>query len=211
MKSNTAACGIVSVFVLLLSLSFAVPSNVWAADKQPAVQQVETFTNALLDSMKRAKELGLKGRYEALKPVVDKVFDLPTMTRFAVGPTWTSISAADQKALISAFERMTVANYADNFDAYDGETFVVDPTVIDRGADKLVATKLVASDQTETPFTYRMRESGGTWKVIDVFLNGYVSQLAARRSDFSSTIANGGPSALLVKINQLADDMLKSS
>jgi len=212
MKSKTAARGIVSALVLAICLSLAVSPGARAeAEKQPAVQQIELFTSTLLDTMKNAKQLGLKGRYNTLKPVIAKVFDLPTMTRFSVGPTWSSISTVDQQALIVAFERMTVANYANNFDSFGGEVFVVDSTVLDRGLDKLVQTKLVSPDQSEVPFIYRMRQSNGTWKVIDVFLNGYVSQLAARRSDFSATIANGGPSALLTKINQLADDMLASS
>jgi phospholipid transport system substrate-binding protein len=54
-----------------------------------------------------------------------------------------------------------------------------------------------------------MRQVGGTWKVVDVFLNGYVSELATRRADFASTVAAGGAPALVAKINALADGLLK--
>jgi phospholipid transport system substrate-binding protein len=179
------------------------------ASADPAVGQIQQFCDSLLDTMKRAKELGIKGRYEVLKPTIEKVFDLPDMTKIAVGPTWPTISSSDQKALIAAFARLTIANYASNFDGYDGEQFVVDPNVITRGEDKLVQTKLVGSDQVETPFIYRMRQSDGLWKAIDIFLNGYVSQIAQRRSDFASTISSEGPKGLIKKINQLGDDLLK--
>jgi phospholipid transport system substrate-binding protein len=190
------------------------PVRSMAADTpatDPAVAPIQAFCDALLDTMKRAKELGLKGRYDALKPAIEKAFNLPGMTKIAVGPTWSSISAADQKALIAAFERMTVANYAKNFDGYSGEKFVVESNVITRNADKLVSTKLVSTDNTSTAFIYRMRASDGTWKAIDILLEGYVSEMAQRRSDFASTISTEGAPGLIKKINELADKQLKGA
>jgi phospholipid transport system substrate-binding protein len=55
-----------------------------------------------------------------------------------------------------------------------------------------------------------MRQSSGTWKVIDIYLNGFVSELATRRSDFGSTLSSGGAQALVKKINELADNAMKS-
>ncbi len=182
-----------------------------SAPTDPAIAQIQSFCDSLLDTMKRAKELGLKGRYDALKPVIDKVFSLPDMTKIAVGPTWPSISPADQKALIAAFERMTVANYAANFDGYSGEKFVIDPKVITRNQDKLVSTRLVSPDDTSTAFVYRMRETDGTWKAIDVLLDGYISQMAQRRSDFSATIKAEGAAGLIKKVNELADKQLQGT
>jgi phospholipid transport system substrate-binding protein len=54
-----------------------------------------------------------------------------------------------------------------------------------------------------------MRQSGGSWKVIDVYLNGFVSELATRRSDFAATLSSGGAPALVKKINDLADNVMK--
>ena len=111
--------------MFLLTALFAPAARAEAPD--PAVQQVQTFYNVLLDSMKHAKELGMKGRYDKLKPVIEQTFDLPDMVRLAVGPSWATMSGAEQQALLTAFEFMTVASYANNFDGYNGEKFVVDP------------------------------------------------------------------------------------
>jgi phospholipid transport system substrate-binding protein len=56
-----------------------------------------------------------------------------------------------------------------------------------------------------------MREAAGGWKIIDVFLNGYVSELAMRRSDFASTLASGGAPALVAKMNQISDGLLSGA
>jgi phospholipid transport system substrate-binding protein len=178
------------------------------ADTDPAVQTVQGFYDTLVDTMKHGKELGLKGRYDKLKPAVEQAYDLADMTKFVVGPSWTTLSADDQKALQTAFERMTIANYAKNFDEYGGEKFTVDPAVQAVGADKRVMSKLVTGNQT-IPFNYRMRQTGGSWKILDVYLNGSISELATRRSDFGATVSTGGASALIKKINDLSDSLMK--
>src|SRR5277367_1571410 len=85
-----------------------------AADADPAAVQVDNFDRALLDAMKGGKALGVQGRYRRLAPVVQRLFDLPTMTKYSVGPAWTTMSAADQKALIDAFSKLSVASFANN-------------------------------------------------------------------------------------------------
>jgi phospholipid transport system substrate-binding protein len=197
------ALSLAAMFLLTAFLASAARAE--APD--PAVQQVQTFYNALLDSMKHAKELGMKGRYEKLKPVIEQSFDLPDMTRVAVGPSWATMPAAEQQALLVAFERMTVANYASNFNGYNGEKFVVDPVTTTRGTDRVVQSKLITKDLT-VPFGYRMRQTGGSWKILDIYLNGYISQLAVQRSDFAFTLVSGGASGLAKKLNALTDKLM---
>ena len=194
----------VVVFLTLGSIATAV-----AAD--PAVDRIQTFYAALLDTMKRGPDLGMQGRYHALEPAVDATFDVPAMIQFIVGPGWATTSQQDKTALIAAFRRMTIANYAANFTRFGGEQFNVDPNAQQRGPDRLVQTTLVPVGDKPVPLIYRMRNTSGSWKVIDVFLNGYVSELATRRSDFASTLASGGSPALIAKINQLADGLLNGS
>lgn len=178
---------------------------------EPAVRTIQSFYDSLTDSMKQAKQLGVGGRFNKLKPSVEETFDIPAMTQLAVGPKWSSVPVADQKALVQAFERMTIANYARNFDSYSGERFVVDPKVVVRGEERLVQSRLEVPRDQPVPFTYRMHQTGGSWKVVDVYLNGYVSELATRRSDFSSTLASQGSAGLIKQINSLSDKLMAGS
>ncbi|HEY0282402.1 MAG TPA: ABC transporter substrate-binding protein [Rhizomicrobium sp.] len=198
-----------SLAAIFFLTAFAAPAAK-AEATDPAVQQVQTFYDTLLDSMKHAKELGVKGRYEKLKPVIEQTFDLPGMVRLAVGPRWTTIPAAEQQELLAAFERMTAASYAGNFNGYDGEKFVVEPATTVRGTDRVVQSKLIAKDQT-VPFGYRMRQSGGSWKILDIYLNGYISQLGTQRSDLGNTLATGGAPALVKKLDALSDKLLNGN
>ncbi|HEX4160580.1 MAG TPA: ABC transporter substrate-binding protein [Rhizomicrobium sp.] len=197
------------IFAAALALAFALAVPARAQDS--GVEKIQSFYNVLLDTMKRGPQLGMQGRFKALEPAVDATFDIPAMIQFIVGPSWANMSAADKTALTTAFRRMTVANYAANFSKYDGEQFKVDPNAQQRGPDKIVQTTLMPRGDKPVPLIYRMRDSSGSWKVIDVFLEGYVSELATRRSDFAATLASGGAPALVAKINQLTDSLLNGT
>src|SRR6201996_1951859 len=131
-----------SVFLRTMAIALLVlaggvaPRTARAQGADPAVAQIQGFYDALTASMKSGGTT--KSRYEKLKPAIEKAFDLPGMTAVAVGPTWSTLSPADQKSLIDAFSRMSIANYAKNFDSYDGQKFTVDPAATARGDEKYV-------------------------------------------------------------------------
>jgi phospholipid transport system substrate-binding protein len=198
-----------TVALSLIAAYFAFSaSTAFAAASDPAARKIESFYATLLDTMKRGHELGMQGRFKALAPAVDATFDLPTMIKFVVGPSWATMSEADHKQLTEAFRRMTIADYANNFDSYDGERFDVDPNVQTKGGDVFVQTTLIPKADKPIPFIYRMRNTSGDWRAIDVYLNGYVDQLTTKRSDFASTLTEGGAAALVRKLNSLADTAL---
>ena len=103
---------------------------------------------------------------------------------------------------------MTTATYAHNFDGYNGEKFTIDK-VDTRGPDKLVRTRLTGAG-APTELTYRMRQSGGAWKVIDVYYNSTVSSLLGQRSEFASTLSSGGAAALSRKFSSRATQLLEN-
>jgi phospholipid transport system substrate-binding protein len=199
-------------FAAVAALAFAAPAltprAALADASEPAAQQIETFDAALIRTMKAGKEAGPQGRAKIIGPAVDAAFNIPAMTAFAVGPAWTTASTEDKAALISAFRKYTIANYAKNFDGYDGQKITVDPTVLTRLPDKLVKTTMTGGD-APVVLGYRMRQAGSTWKVIDVLFNGAISQLTTQRSDFTATLQNGGVKALVAKLDAQTEKLLK--
>ena len=197
-----------SLFIVLFVALAARDMRAADAAADPAARQIELFYAALIDNMKNGRELGVQGRYRQLAPVAEDTFDLGAMARLTVGPAWSTMSETDQKAITDAFGRLTFSNYAKNFASFGGQQFVVDPMVKMRNEDKIVESKLVRPSRSTVPFNYRMRLVGDKWKVIDVYLNGYVSQVALRRADFSSTVASSGAAGLVKKIDDIVDKQM---
>jgi phospholipid transport system substrate-binding protein len=188
---------------LLAVALLLVPAAAVAQVEDPARATVQALDDGLLTIMKAGKAAGVAGRSARIGPVVDRTFDLPLMTRLVVGPSWNTMSPADQTALVAAFRRMTIGQYARNFDSWSGESFAIAPQVEERAGDKLVRTTLKGSG-APIAISYRLRQSGGQWKIIDVFYKNAISQLATRRADFASVLASGGPKALIAHLDQLA-------
>ena len=206
MRSSTELVRL-SVFAALMML-WMPHSFAQAGDP---IARVKSFYSTLLETMKEAKRLGLQGRYKKLAPVITTTFDLPAMTRIAVGPTWTSLTPEQQAALTSAFSRMSIATYASRFDGYDGERFEVDPVPVERGADRIVKTRVIPKTGEPTVLDYLMRSSGGDWKIVDVYLNGTISELATRRSEFAAILKSGGADALIKSLRARTDKLLAGS
>jgi len=72
-----------------------------------------------------------------------------------------------------------------------------------------VLTKIVVPDGEEVQLNYRLVERDGTWKIIDVYLNGTVSELALRRSEYSSALKREGFDQLLDSIETKIADLKK--
>lgn len=173
----------------------------------PAVT-VRRFYDVLLEAMKGGAKLGFDGRRKLLAPAIREAFDLPLMTRLIVGLQWQNFSGTQRQDVIDAFSDFSIANYASQFDGYSGERFVVEPKAAPApGNDVIVDTKLIQSDGKPVRLNYLLREVAGKWRIIDVYLSGTVSQLAARRSEFSSVLRRDGVSGLIAVLKKKSAEL----
>lgn len=163
-----------------------------------AVARIRRFSDVLIATMKQAQQLSAPGRYQRLRPVIAQTFDVGTMIRIAVGPAWNSISGGQRAALQREFSDFIAATYANRFDGYNGERFEIDPDAGSQGGAQLVRTRIIEAGGSRTDINYVVR--GG--RVVDVYLQGNISELAARRAEFSSLIASGGADALISSLQQ---------
>lgn len=179
-----------------------------AVTAEPPQSLIMSFYDKLLGVMKDAKTLGFDGRYKRLEPVIGQIYNLPLMTRVAVGAQWTQMPPEQQRRLIDSFTRYTVATYASRFSGYDGERFEVSPTASQSATgDTIVETRVVPKEGDEVSLNYLMRNSDGGWKVVDIFLSGTISELATRRSEFTSVLRRDGADGLAALLDKRIREM----
>lgn len=167
------------------------------------VRTVERLHATMLSVMKDSEALGYAGRYKRLEPVVRSQFDLPFMAAKSVGRYWKTASQEERDQLVKTFSRFSVANYAGRFDGWSGQTFETLGVDASARGTMLVRTKLLNPSGDDIQLYYRLRNgTDGRWKIIDVYLNGTVSELALRRSEYSSLIKREGFEALLIALNK---------
>ena len=207
--------GTLKVAVILLVVLTASEPSPAASDTKPqgsdATSSIERFHSTLLGVMKEAKQLGVKGRYDRLEPTVKEFFSLPLMIRIASGPYWSKGSDAERQQLTEAFERMSVATYADRFDGFSGESFETVGQKPGPQSTTLVETKLVRPKDDPVEITYVMRDIKGEWRIVDVLLESGISELARYRSEYAKILKDRGLEGLVAELDAKTGKMLGTS
>lgn len=187
--------------ILLIGLAFgAAKAGPEERLETEARGSVERLYTALIDAMKGGH--GYAGRYARLGPVLEDVYDLPFLAEKSLGRHWRGLSEEERLRWVDTFSRLTISIYADRFDRYSGERFEVLGSEPMPHETFLVGTRLVQSNGESVRLNYRMRQRNGRWRIIDVYLNGTVSELALRRSEYSSVVKRDGFQSLVEALEE---------
>ena len=179
------------------------------ADPMSPTDVVRTFQSGLLGVMKEADELGVQGRYKRLRPLVEQVFHLPVMARIIAGSYWDRADGSLKRRFVSSFARMGVSTLATLFDGYSGETFAIEGERPPIKRTVVVKTQILRVDDSPVDIAYVTRQFDSRWYVIDVLLDGYISELKVRKSEYRSVLRKGGIEALIVTLDRKADELLE--
>ncbi len=189
-RALLAACG----------AAMALPALAQTAVPSPAAS-IKALDDGLLMVMKAGRSMPFATRMAMLTPIIEKVFDLPTLLESSVGPVkWGNLPAEQKVELLDAFTAFTVSSYVGNFDAFNGETFTIVPELRHVGRDVVVATRLTGAGGDVTKLDYQLRETAGGWKVVDILLDGAISRVAVTRSDFRSLLAQNDAAPLIASL-----------
>jgi phospholipid transport system substrate-binding protein len=165
---------------------------------------VQGLYDVLLDTMKNGRTLGQGGRFVELEPVIRKTFDVGTMSRLSVGPTWATLTETQRQQVTESLGRYIVAIYADRFDSYAGQKLQVtgqQPAT----SGLIVRSEIVKANGEPVKVDYLMRRNGDSWLIWDIYLDGGISEVATRRSEFAAVLKSGGIDGLIAALNRKAD------
>jgi phospholipid transport system substrate-binding protein len=165
---------------------------------------VRGLYEALLTTMKNGRTLGQSGRFAQLEPVIRRTFDIPSMARLSVGSSWASLTEAQRQQVTESFGRYISAIYADRFDSYAGQKLQVigeQPAA----AGIMVRSQIVKANGEPVNIDYMMRRNGDSWLISDIYLDGAISEVATRRSEFAAILKSQGIDGLIAALNRKAD------
>jgi phospholipid transport system substrate-binding protein len=165
---------------------------------------VQALYDALLNSMRNGRTLGQRGRFTQLAPVIRRTFDIASMARLSVGPSWAALTEAQRQRVSESFGRYISAIYADRFDSYDGQKLeVTGEQPAPSGV--MVKSQIIKANGEPVKVDYMMRRNGETWLISDIYLDGAISEVATRRSEFATILKNDGIDGLIAALNRKAD------
>jgi phospholipid transport system substrate-binding protein len=167
-------------------------------------ETVEGLYDALLNTMKNGRILGQSGRFTQLEPVIRRSFDIASMARLSVGPSWTSLTEAQRQHMTESYGRYISAIYADRFDSYAGQKLEVtgeQPTP----SGVMVKSQIIKANGEPVKVDYLMRRNGDSWLISDIYLDSAISEVATRRSEFAAILKKDGIDGLITALNRKAD------
>ena len=197
MRTCKATCLVlVMALAILPQAGFAAPAS--------GSSTVQGLYDTLLSTMKNGRTLGESGRFVQLEPVVRRTFDIATMARLSVGSSWATMSESQRQQVIDGFGRYISAIYADRFDSYTGQKLqVTDEQPAAAGV--MVHSQIVKANGEPVKVDYLMRKNGDSWLIADIYLDGAISEVATRRSEFAAILRNEGIDGLIAALNRKAD------
>lgn len=164
----------------------------------PADEAVRSTAEKVLAEVRKAKGGSPERKEQAYayaKEQAKALFDYEAMSRLAVGKHWRSADAAQKARIAAGLEEMLSRMYA-------GSLFALSDAKVSffeaqgAGEDAQVRSDLERPGAPKTRIDYRLRNTGGAWRVYDVSVDG-VSLIASQRNVFASIVAREGIDGLI--------------
>lgn len=188
------------VLPLLLALAGPAPAQTDGLDQAAPTAVVARVNETLIGAMREAEALAFQGRYDRLAPVFEAAFHFPVMARGAAGRHWRDFEPDEKERLAEAFAHMSVATYAARFDGYGGERFEVGEAIEQPRGRVLVRNRLITGAGEAISIDYLLGDFDGRWRIVDVFLEGTISEIATKRSEYGGILKRDGFDGLLARI-----------
>jgi phospholipid transport system substrate-binding protein len=172
------------------------------ASAGPASDVIGKLNTVFADVMRDSKALGYEGRYKRLQPALVQAYDFAEMARVTTGHYWRSFTDDQKQQVVAAFRDLSIATYAARFDGSSGERFEVVGEEPAPAGNLRVNSQIVPASGEPTRVDYLLRQDGGQWRVVDVYLKSSVSELAMRRDEFAKILAKSGVDGLIADLNE---------
>lgn len=188
-------------------VSMAMPSNDMRVDgnRTLIMAAAESSQNAVVEGAKNFiasmgdrginflgdEAMSMEAKKAEFKSLLNESFDMSTIGRFALGTYWKEATPAQQKEYQKLFNAMIIRVYSQRFSEYKGQKFEVKSARTENGKDSVVTSFIVPNDGPQVQVDWRVRSKNGSYKVVDIIVEG-VSMSMTQRADFASVIQRGG-------------------
>jgi len=195
-------CGLLTAMILTVTGPGLVRTAAAQADQAAAVTFMQSLGDRTLAVL--ATDPTFDQALPQLSPLFSQNFDMPTIGRFVLGRYWNQATPGQQQTYNGLFNDMVVQTYTRRFVGYAGQTFQINGSRADGDTDVIVQSQINQSGGAPPiAVDWRVRDyGGGTYRILDVVIEG-VSMAATQRSEFSSIIQrNGGSIDALLNLMQ---------
>lgn len=183
----TTARMAIAIGLTVIAFSFMRPA---AAQAETASEFVSTLGESAIELL-GDQSISDEIRVERFYSLLQEGFDFPLIGRFVLGIHWRRASEKQRSEYSVLFEHYLVNTYSHRLGSYGGETLRIKGERSDPNRDTIVSTEIIQEKGPRIRVDWRVRGSAGTFKVVDVIVEG-ISLVITQRDEFSSVIRREG-------------------
>jgi phospholipid transport system substrate-binding protein len=181
--------------VAVAAASFSLAGVVAPAHAEADPEQAKALVqNLSRDAVKIMTSKGLNDtqRIDQFRTLFIGSVDLPAVSKFILGRHWKTASPQQQQDFMHLFEEMLVYTWANRFkDASDNITVAINGVKPDGEDGAIVDSSILRAGQEPIPVLWRLRQSDGGLKIIDLLIEG-TSMIVTYREEYASVINQSG-------------------
>ena len=141
------------------------------------------------------------------KKLINLTYDTEKMLSLIIGDIWKNQNNAIKSEMISVFEEYITKNYVKRFSKIKNPDFEnLEEKKI--GSHLMVKSNLILNGKEKVSINYLLTLKGKQWRIFDVLLAGSVSEVATKKSEFSSFIKEGSISPLIEALKEKNKELL---
>lgn len=175
-------------FIIGLGSAAAVASLSLAAPLPARAQSADAFVNSVGNSVLAAARARSGSQFRSL---LRSNADVPSIAMFALGNYSNQMPRSRQSEYFSLFESYLAGVFVSNAPKLGGNALEVTGTQ-SRGNSVLVSSQVQFSGRQPMPVIWRLRSKGGSYKIIDVSIEGVWLAIQQRTNFVSLLNQNNG-------------------
>ncbi len=183
-----------------LLVAVSLQPRAWAG--QPADQLFAGIDQALriLDDPELRKPGRSHERRQAIRRIMNHIFDFEEISRRSLGRHWEERTPAERDEFIQVFGDLLERSCMGQIETYNGEKVALLGDTIE-GESATVRTKIVTGQGAEVLVEYRMLRRGDRWRAFDVVFEG-VSLVGNYRAQFDRIIQRTSYQQLVKQVRE---------
>ena len=121
-----------------------------------------------------------------VQSVISNTYNIERMLALIIGEVWKKSISKDQMALKKVFEEYIAKNYILRFKNIKSLEF--GKLEINQAGKnyRMAKTKLIINSKDIVPLNYLLDQTNNSWKIFDVLIDGSISEIATKKSEFKS-------------------------
>ena len=163
----------------------ALPKKLVKTENKKSINSKPSETiDQLHNSLKKIVSSNIDNK--EVQSVISNTYNIERMLALIIGDVWKTSISKDQMALKKVFEEYIAKNYILRFKKIKSLEF--GKLEINQAGKnyRIAKTKLIINSKDVVPLNYLLDQTNNSWKIFDVLIDGSISEIATKKSEFKS-------------------------